>query len=323
LRPLQISEISYSKLPPDFHEKNQQILTEQVQLVLDQLQWRCPLLWINDPFTVDTIGALNECGVVYDCIDSFSSFSWSNSAVQKWENQLIRKASIILTTAKKLYHNHSVINSATYLVPNAADFGHFSNVETMPNIPADLQSIHQPRVGFIGAIYEWLDFALLERLAHERPDWNLVLVGPKQHNVEIPKADNIFWLGVKEYRELPNYLHHLDIMLIPFLINETTINANPIKMWEYLAGGKMIVATDIPEIPDIPGVIRVSHDHEEFIHHCAHALDTLYHHSQNSLISKARSIAEANSWDERCRTIINILKKHFGPQGSQFHNPKE
>jgi hypothetical protein len=50
-------------------------------------------------------------------------------------------------------------------------------------------------------------------------------------------------------------------------VNEMTIHANPIKLWEYLAMGKPVVSTDLPEVARVeePGVVEIGKDHEDFI----------------------------------------------------------
>lgn len=297
----------------NFKIENTWFIKNQVQKALTSLRWYQPLLWIYDLPSVSLIEKLDERGVLYDCVDSFSSFSWADPKTQSWEDDLLNKANVVLTSADTLYKERSTRNRNTYFVPNAADYDHFSKCGSFENVtPAELKNIKSPQLAFIGAVYEWLDFSLIEKIAVNNPDWNLIMVGPKQHDLKIPECNNIHWLGARDYKSLPLYMQSFDLMLIPFLQNEVTKHANPIKLWEYLAAGKAVISTDLPEVPELPEVIWLSDAHESFIENCSKALDLLkIPEKKLKLAQKARTLAKNNSWDERCKVIRMILKKHF------------
>ena len=290
-------------------------LKEQISQSLQILGWFSPpLLWIYNPKAVTMVGKLGEAGVIYDCVDSFASFSWADPRTEQWETELNRKADVIFATASKLYQKWRSGGKTVYLIPNAADYEHFSRAASYgTSVPPEIRRIRRPRLGFVGAIYEWLDLKLLETVARSNPEWGLVMIGPQQHGLEVPKAyPNIHWLGSREYKVLPWYLNSFDVMLIPFLRNQITENANPIKLWEYLATGKPVVTTDLPEIPALAGITWISKNEQEFIENCANALINVTNPlKQKEIANRARLIARKNSWEERCRQIVSILRQVF------------
>jgi UDP-galactopyranose mutase len=315
LSPHQLQEAETSGAGPSGRNALAHPVRDQIRQALQQLKWNQPsLLWIYNPRAVTLAGQLDETGLVYDCVDSFTSFSWADPRTGQWEQELLGKANVVITSAAKLYERHRNCGKPLYLVSNAADFEHFSKINGNGGVePADLRGIKHPRLGFIGAIYEWLDFELIERLAVDNPQWNLVLIGPRQHGLGLPEAPhNLHWLGPRDYKALPWYLNHLDIMIIPFLLNETTEHANPIKLWEYLAAGKPVVTTELPEVPRISGVTWISENYQKFQENCANALDTVREPTRRSEVTmRARSVARCNSWEERCRQIGSILRENF------------
>ena len=312
LTPYKIADCA-EKAVADVNIENAWFIKNQIQKALASLRWYHPLLWIYDLPAVAIINQLGERGVLYDCVDSFSSFSWADPKSQSWEEDLLNKAHVVLTSADTLYKERSTHNHNTYLIPNAADYDHFSRCGSFEKVtPVELKAIQPPRLAFIGAVYEWLDFELIEKIAAANPDWNLIFIGPKQHNLSVPEHSNIHWLGSRDYQQLPLYMQNLDLMLIPFLKNEVTEHANPIKLWEYLAAGKAVISTRLPEIPEIPEVIWLSDDHQNFIENCFKALELLKNSEKKlELIKKAQAFAKNNSWEERCKMIRVILKKHF------------
>lgn len=286
------------------------LIADQIKRALISLRWQQqPLLWIYNLAAASLIGQLGEASVVYDCVDDFTSFSWAHHDTKLWEAQIIEKSDVILTSARALYEARKVRNWATFLVPNAADFGHFSvNQQLSSGEPGDLKKLAHPRFGFSGAAYEWLDFQLLEELAVTRPQWQFVMIGPCQHGLKLPQAANIHWLGTKEYKLLPWYLQQLDVMIIPFLRNQTTEHANPIKLWEYLAAGKPVVSTKLPEVPQLENLVWLSADCNEFRANCQQALNLLNDPGQRlEIVKRSQTIARENSWEQRCAEIRKIL----------------
>lgn len=315
LSPLQAEETETAGEGPSGRNCRVNPVRDQIRQALLQLKWNQPsLLWIYNPRAVTLAGQLDETGVIYDCVDSFTSFSWADPRTGVWERELLAKADLVITSAVKLYERHRECGKPLFLVSNAADFEHFSKAGSFRGgEPADLRGIKHPRLGFIGAVYEWLDFSLIQRLATDNPQWNLVMIGPQQHGLELPDAPhNLHWLGPRDYKALPWYLSHLDVMIIPFLLNETTEYANPIKLWEYLAAGKPVVTTRLPEVPRISGVTWISDNYQKFQENCANVLHTLRDAAQRGeMAMRARSVARCNSWEERCRQIVAILRENF------------
>jgi UDP-galactopyranose mutase len=309
-------QVSMNSLPgiaaAPLESLNQQLVIGQIRRFLSMIHWERPLLWIYDPQAVTMVPHLTRSGIIYDCVDSFRTFSWSSPYTDRNDRNLTTLADVVLASSHALYLDRLQLNPNTYFVPNAADFDHFSRCGQYAGDYPDLAGVGRPRLGFTGAIYEWVDLTLLERLATRHPDWNLVLVGPQQHGLKIPVKPNILWLGPRKYEDLPRVLQSFDILLIPFLANETTRYTNPIKLWEYLAAGKTVIAAGSPEIPHYPGITWLSQNHDEFEANCVAAL----HFIQDTAAKKAvefgaRNIARENCWDAKCEAIHSIIEKHF------------
>jgi glycosyltransferase involved in cell wall biosynthesis len=130
------------------------------------------------------------------------------------------------------------------------DVAHYRRARTAQRDPADQRTIAQPRLGYFGVIDERLDLALIEHVARERPDWQLVLVGPvvKIDPASLPRLPNIHYLGQKSYDDLPHYLAGWQVAIMPFALNEATRFISPTKTLEYLAGGKPVVSTAIRDV---------------------------------------------------------------------------
>lgn len=312
--PLRISPVNRPARDSEmFRTMNAKCFARQLGSLAELIRWRQPLIWVYDPQAYLSIERLARRGLVYDCVDNFPAFSWADPLTAEWDRKLTAQADVVLASSLALYQERSWDKEATYLVSNAADYAHFAKVGSINGEAPQLAGIARPRLGFIGAIYEWVDLDLLATVAEARPDWQIVLIGPKQSGLSLPERPNIHWLGSRDYALLPLYLQGLAVMLIPFLRNEITDHTNPIKLWEYLAAGKPVVATALPEIPHVPEVIWQCDTPEEFIDGCAQALERIQDPGGSQAVAEtARAVARANSWEEQCGKIREILAARFG-----------
>ncbi len=117
---------------------------------------------------------------------------------------------------------------------------------------------------------------------------------------------NIRYIGHKPHGELPAYLLHSTACIVPFRINPITIATNPIKVYEYLASGKPVVSTDLPEVRRIPGV-RIGGTHEEFLE----KLDDIFTGRWEFPRETVKEWMKGQTWEQRFKSIEAMLGR-FG-----------
>ncbi len=239
--------------------------------------------------------------IIYDMIDDWSSYRDAPEYFAKTEPYLLRCADIVTATAKILYEKAIQHNKNTYLCPNAADLGHFSKARGVWERPEDLP-VRRPRIGFFGALREWFDGDLIRYSALQRPGYEFCLIGGYSEDilVELGDLSNVHLLGEKSYSYLPQYLHHFDAAIIPFKVNELIRSTNPIKVYEYLAGGKPVVATAIPEIEGMP-FVYLSKGPETFTRSLDQAIQTPVD------MEKIDNFLANQSWADRFHVIERAI----------------
>ena len=128
-----------------------------------------------------------------------------------------------------------------------------------------MTGIPKPIAGFFGLIHEWIDLDLLARLAKYNPEVSFVFIGKYSVDVDqVNQYPNTYFLGQKTYDELIDYAKHFYVGLIPFKINELTINVNPIKLKEYLALGIPVISVNLPEVDTYRQVVRIGETFKAF-----------------------------------------------------------
>ena len=180
---------------------------------------------------------------------------------------------------------------------------HFARARTGLNDPADQAALPHPRLGFYGVIDERFDTALIAEVARRRPEWALVLLGPvvKLEESELPRAANIHYLGMKTYAELPAYLAHWDVALMPFARNAATEFISPTKTPEYLAAGVPVVSTAIRDVVRPYGeqaLVRIADTADDFEAACAAALAERTQPAGQDRQARADAYLAGLSWEQ-------------------------
>jgi glycosyltransferase involved in cell wall biosynthesis len=225
-------------------------------------------LWTFVPTMVDLAGKMGEKTLIYYCVDEWSQFSFMDSeAMRGMEIRLLQKSDIVFVTADHLYRDKVQFNKNTFLVEHGVDYEHFSQAQNESlDTPLDIRNIQKPILGFFGLIHEWIDLDLIEYVAKVKPEWSLVLIGKSSVDISrFQKYTNVHFLGQKPYATLPAYCRVFDVGLIPFVINELTLNVNPIKLREYLSAGLPVVSTALPEVEKYSDIVNIAYSKDEFV----------------------------------------------------------
>jgi glycosyltransferase involved in cell wall biosynthesis len=250
---------------------NQSLLCRILRRWQEKLGLRNPILWTYSPYSVYLLGKLGEKLTVYDCTDERTANPLvGKEHIGRLETELIRKADLVFVTAKGLLERKSPLNPNTFLAPNGVHFQHFARAwSTTLEVPADAKHLPHPIIGFIGAISYWIDLDLIEFIAKAKPDWTIVMIGPVRpgtYVASISSLPNVYFLGKKDWKELPNYLQIFDVCINPFKVDEPiTETVNPLKVYEYLAAAKPVVSVDMPEVRELEGVLRIASTYEGFL----------------------------------------------------------
>jgi hypothetical protein len=114
-------------------------------------------------------------------------------------------------------------------------------------------------VGFYGAIGSWVDRELVATVARAHPAWTFVLVGPVSAPVEALRAlPNVRLVPPVPYAQLPAWLAHVPVWLVPFVQAPMTMAVDPLKAYEYLAAGRQVVASPLPALAPMDGLLATA-----------------------------------------------------------------
>jgi glycosyltransferase involved in cell wall biosynthesis len=283
-------------------------------------QFEEPVQWFYDPMAVPAFaGQMGEVLTVYDCMDELSKFRCAPPEIVEREAELLQQADVVFTGGRKLFEAKSEHNDNCHFYGCGVDCEHFGKARLEEtNVPEDLAAIaspvaareplpgRRPVLGYFGVVDERMDYELIAALADANRDWSVVMIGPtmKVDDSALPKRPNLHWLGQRSYMDLPAYCKGFDVCMMPFALNESTEFINPTKALEYMATGRMIVSTAVPDVVRNFGTVaKIAKEQDQFISLCRQAVEEPEHER----IERGFKMASENTWER----IVGRMEKHI------------
>ena len=260
------------------------------------------LLYVRDPLQTFYLEMVDARHVVYRIADQDAGFQHYNAQVEWFERSLAQKADVVFYTAPNLKEYVAQFNPRRMVfLPNGMDNADFD----MGFLNHEFERIGRPIVIYVGSIDYWFDFDLFNRLTAELTGCSFVVIGsPGRYAESFTRRENVHLLGPKAYSQLPAYLQYADVGIIPFNVKQypELVNAiNPLKLYEYMASGLPVVATDWLALRQIESPARLCTTCDEFIRSVQSAA------ASNEDPEIYRSFARCHDWSQRYQEIKDLL----------------
>ena len=293
---------------PGMQVVNRELVRFQVLRAMRRLGFKNPINWVFTPTAGVVAGALGEDLVVYYCVDKFTAFEGLPPQLVQLEDDLCRRADLVVVSAQGLYDIKASKNPHTVLIRHGVDFDHFRKaLDPATEVPAEIASLPRPILGYFGLMAaDWIDIDLLVKVAKHFSTGSLVLLGKVTTDLSrLTALPNVHLLGRKPFSTLPGYSKGFDVALNPFPMNDVTHHANPLKVREYLAAGLPVVSSRIPEVEVLPQC-HIGDGPEHFIREIEAAL------AQPGPRAERSETMRKESWQGR----LEELRKHVAALGA-------
>lgn len=293
---------------------NRWIVAHSLKPIVKGLNMKDLVVMINHPMMEYVIGTLDEKILCYEVFDEYADeYGLSpgmRRKLQAVEQRILRKAAIVFTSSRLQMENRKAFNDNVYFMPHAVDVEFFAQAfSPETQVPWDVATIPRPRLGFIGNMAQ-VDVKLLVWLMDRHPEWSLFIIGKRDVEPDgVPDLltrTNVYYLGFKDYSALPAYLKGLDVGLIPYALDTRTRTVYPNKLNQYLAAGKPVVSTALPELEGLRETIRWATTYEEFEAQVILSLRNL-----DVDVDRRLRVAQDNSIANRMREKVQILRDHL------------
>jgi glycosyltransferase involved in cell wall biosynthesis len=268
---------------------------------------RC-VLWFAVPHPGFLAGRLGESLVVYYCIDDYAAHPGvDTAAIEAADEALTRSADRVFVAPPALVAAKRALNPTAVYSPHGVDVELFRRAEREDTpVPETARALPGPVVGYFGSIADWIDVELVAHAARSRPDWSFLMVGHVSTDVgPLRGLPNVHLVGPQPYEALAGWAKAFDVAIIPYRMNRQVLNANPLKLREYLATGRPIVAVPNPEILKFAEHVRLAQDAGSFVS----ALDAAIA-ERDPVARSARIAAVADTtWEARVDQVLETLTR--------------
>jgi glycosyltransferase involved in cell wall biosynthesis len=267
------------------------------------------------------IGELGESAVVYHVSDKYDANTMDHATdpamIRKLHEHAIDAADIIFYSGRKLLAEATRGQDRSFLLEQAVDFEHWSRAGTGElSVAKRIESIPRPRLGYFGAIEPWLiDQELIKRAASERPDWQWIFIGNKSRGVEIESLTNTHFIPPVPYEELPHYAAGFDVCVLPWDTEMAfTSYGSAIKVREYLATGKPVVISPLPEYEPMSDVLRIARSRDDFFR----LVDEALSETGGDTKKRRQLTVKDGTWEARAEWVSTLIEETLSRKHSNI-----
>ncbi|MAE95150.1 MAG: hypothetical protein CL910_10860 [Deltaproteobacteria bacterium] len=290
------------------------LLAAQVARAVGRLGWQAPLLWAFVPTALPVARAIAPRAVVYHCVDDYAGNPGVDAAwLRGVEGQMLERADLVIASSPVLAERLRERRPEVRCAPNVADVALFGRAvdEALPE-PAELAALARPRVLYVGNLAAYrIDPTLLAAARAAAGEGSLVLVGESglgdtggapSELAELLGSPGVAAVGPRPHAELPAWMAHCDVAVIPFLDNEHTRGSLPLKLWEYLAAGLPVVARELPNLQGREELgVRTAADPEGFAGEVRAALTE----PPEARAARSAEARRQGGWEERMEELAD------------------
>ena len=145
---------------------NQTSLIRQVKKAMRMLGMHDVVNIVFNPAAGIVAGKLGETSLIYYCVDEYTAFTGSTDGLKRIEDDLFRRADLVVVSAEKLLESKNHLNSNTHLIRHGTDWDHFRTaIDEHTAVPVEIAQLPRPIIGFHGLLADWVDYELIKKVA--------------------------------------------------------------------------------------------------------------------------------------------------------------
>jgi UDP-galactopyranose mutase len=260
------------------------------------------VLFLNTPFVPALVERIPWGLVVYDWHDDFARFPWAPRGALALEGRTLAHADLFTAGTHFLAQSKRERCGEIHFLQNGVR--HEAYAECRVPRPDDLPSDCEAVVGFIGTVGDQLDIDLIESVARALPRFAFVFIGPVRLDRPL-RGENIFTLGLRPHPDLPAYVRHFDVGLIPYTTGPGSEAINPTKLLEYAAAGVPTVSTPLPDVVKMFGdCAAIASGAEAFADQIRRAVAG----ELSDVVARARARAMQTSWESLAQSLWELIE---------------
>lgn len=259
------------------------------------------ILWITLASAVDFIDITDSDLVIYYICDDFTSLEGvDHDVIKAKERELVERADIVFTVSDTLYERFKT--PKTFMLTHGVHSAFF-------DVERKKKESDVIKLGFYGGIDSRVDFNIIKEVLDSDPRYHLEMVGSIS-DAELIEHERLTISPPKKHSELVDCLNGWDVLLIPFSPSGYATHCNPLKLREYLASGKAIVASPFPALDEYSDYITVAKTNKEWIKGVKLAFEETEQEEVDRSLA-IRKIMKLESWEEKKKTALKTIEENL------------
>ncbi|WP_278312751.1 glycosyltransferase [Lolliginicoccus levis] len=253
-----------------------------------------------------TIDRFRPSFVVADVVDDHRAWPGLGPLVvkslTKQYREVLGRSDVVLTNCSSVQESMSSLEPGARMIPNGCD-NRMPRRRPESGTYGAVASSARRKIGYVGNLESKLDVRLISRLAREKPDDQILLIGSTHTGAEIlDQLDlpNVLFVGVVPYQEIRSWIDLFDVAIIPHEFNQLTRSMNPLKLYVYASCAVPVVATSVPNIDSSPSWVHVAESHDQFIAKVDQVLE-----AGRPPEGDFHEFVEKNCWSTRLRETVD------------------
>ena len=284
-----------------------------------------PIIWTFLPTRTSSeiIKSVNNKIVVYYCIADFYELVLDSKSLEDGEKELLQNCDVVFAQNKEIKEKClKYYDKKVHIFPFGVNVDNFLNYKPLDKgCLQELKQVKKPIIGYIGGIHKHIDFELIKFLAERNRSWSFLFIGPVQADInDLKEYDNVIFLGQKDFRDLPRYLYHFDVGLIPYVSSIYTKTVYPTKLNEYFAMKKPVVSTSLPEIIKFnqkhKNAVNVGNSYKE----CEEKISESLKNDNDDKKAMRVEIAKKHNWFDRIEEMSNVIEEAMKQKNDEIVN---
>jgi glycosyltransferase involved in cell wall biosynthesis len=282
---------------------NRRSVIRMVRRVLAELKFRDPILLTTLPNAADYLHAFGERAAIYYCVDDFTRWPGVNERlVIEMEQRLLSGVDLLVCSSDELAAQKRRPGLSTAILSHGVDFEHFAQAGMCA---AGVEQFSKPVIGYFGLLGDWVDIELIELIARRFSGGTVLLIGSivadKSRVFNLPNVESY---GPVEYADLPRRVAQMDVLILPYRTRGRGPTITPLKLREYLATGKPVVSTALPEAIRMKPWVRIAETPTEFVSQIEEALTEPLPSSE-----RLQDLLRRESWEAKAEKMAELISE--------------
>lgn len=296
-----------------------------LRAALERVGLREPVHYVWNPDYAEVLARRRPAFTIYHAYDKYAAYEDAPAAVvDRMEREVVGRAQLVLASAQVLARDiEQRTGRPVTHVPHAVDFDFFAGHAANDPVPEDLVALPRPRIGYVARLDERTDDEALRRIALDRPDWSIVIVGGTSFHSEEAAArfralaalPNVHALGARPRESVPSLCAGLDVCLLAYRTDNWGRWVQPIKAYEYLACGRPIVSAPIDAAGDFGDLVRIVRGAEDWVP----AIEAALAEDSPEAARQRIAFARDNTWDRRVAELVALIEERLAAQVGPPH----